>query len=133
MGREHLRDLDPARDARRGRPAAELADALAFLGDVHELEVRAERPRDPLGAVRRHPVDDPFAASTGRRARALAERDAREPEPLHVGEQLGPAVAPDRIAEDRRQEPDVPTQLVGDRPPPAASFGGRARRHGPIP
>ncbi len=129
VGGQDLRHLDVAADPGRRRPPAELAHALSLLGDVHELEVGGERPRHLLRARRRQLLHDPLASAPARLARVLAQRDAREPQLLHVLEQLAAAVAPDRVAEQRRQHADVAPQRVRSLPLPAASCDGRVGSH----
>src|SRR5206468_10443847 len=52
-----------------------------------------------------------------------------QPHPPDTREEAVAAVAPDRVAEQRRQQPDVPAKGVGHLPLPAAWGGGRAGSH----
>jgi hypothetical protein len=92
------------------------AHPLAFLGEVDELEVDGEGPRDRLGAVRVEDVDelDDLAQPLfclG--AAAPAQLDGRPAQPLDVFEQALAVGFLEDLAEDRAEEPDLSPERGG--------------------
>ena len=86
---------------------------MPFLGHVYQLEVGGERPDHVLGTLpveRVHDRDHP--PPPGSRG-PLPEADRGLPEALDVTEQVGSAVRGDGVAEQRREQADVPPQRIG--------------------
>ena len=129
-GRIHVQGVDRVlhRLARTGATRQD-AQTLALLGQVHQLEVAGERADHVFGACHIeliHEGDDRGPA--GRRGRA-PERDRREAERFHLGEQRGAAALGDRVAEHRREQANVTPELRGGGPLSAARRSGRAGGH----
>src|SRR6185436_12955329 len=128
MRGQDLGHLDRSGQRREGSLAAvaELPDALALLGDVDQLEERGERAGDVRALVAGDPLDHAVDRRGARRRRALVQPPYRAPQRFDRREELVAAVLADRVAEQRRQEPDVATERLGHGPLPAARRVGRA-------
>ena len=131
-------DSSIGRPAGRARPRAERADALAFLGQVDELEVereRAGRGRRVVEVERRELRARAAPArcrARGRGRDAAPQGDRPPPDPLDQREQLGSRLLRDDLPEQRAEEAD----LVGERvaraaQPGSRGLGRRGRKPGP--
>ena len=118
-------------------PPAQLSKAMLLLREVDELEVERERIRQALPALGIEMIQ-PFCQPPGRGlVGALPERHEVPPRLLDEGQQLGPALLRDDLAEKRPKEPHLPRERVARSGAPDASrlaadcrVGARARRPG---
>jgi hypothetical protein len=101
-----------AGDGRVGRVAlAQRADAVVLLGQVGEVEVDGERPRDLAGALQCPALDE--GRDLGAVDLAAAGGDDGVPEPFDVVQEFLAAVLHEAVAEHRTEQPDVAAQRFG--------------------
>ena len=128
----------------RACPTAERADPLPFLGQVHQLEVQAERTRDGgrLIEIERRELGGQvvtFGVALLRAEHGSATQTDRPPaDPFDQLEQLGTHLLGDDLAEQRAEQPDLASERIarggdaraarlgGDRGERAGSRSGRA-------
>ena len=113
----------------RAAPFAQGPDAMALLGQVDQLEVARERPDHVLGSVQVERRDQFRHAPPAGGRRAAPVRDRGLAQRLDLIQQLGAAALRDRIAEHRRQHPDVPPEFQGSGALAPASAAGLALGH----